>query len=67
MRIEIKEVEDELYKTKDLIRVLCDTVYICMKEQRPVQHIHTLCPVIFEQYTRALQVFDDYTVQESKN
>lgn len=66
MRIELEEIEEELYKTKDLIRVLWDTVRICQKEQRPVHHIYTLCPLIFEQYSKALQIFDDYIIQEYK-
>lgn len=66
MRIDIKEVEYELYKTKDLIRVLCETVYVCNKEQRPLHHINTLCQIIFDQYAKTLQIFDDCTQQESK-
>lgn len=51
MQISTDELEEQMFKTKDLIRTLCDTAYICMKEQKPMHHIATLCPIIFEQFT----------------
>lgn len=66
MQITYKEVEEQMFKTKDLIRILCDTVHVCTKEQRPMHHIATLCPIIFEQYIKTEQVFGVYINQNSR-
>ena len=60
MQISVDELEEQMFKTKDLIRTLCDTVYVCMKEQKTMHHIATLCPIIFEQFTRTEQLLDYY-------
>ncbi len=60
MSITFKEIEEQMFKTKDLIRTLCDTVHVCMKEQRPMHHIATLCPIVFEQFTKTEQILDNY-------
>lgn len=60
MSITFKEIEEQMFKAKDLIRTLCDTVHVCMKEQRPMHHIATLCPIVFEQFTKTEQILDNY-------
>ncbi len=60
MSIAVEEIEKQMFKTKDLIRTLCDTAYVCIKEQRPMHHIATLCPIIFEQFTKTEQLLDNY-------
>lgn len=60
MSITFKEIEEQMFKTKDLIRILCDTVHVCTKEQRPMHHIATLCPMIFEQFTKTENLLDSY-------
>lgn len=60
MPISTDELEEQMFKTKDLIRTLCDTVYVCMKEQKTMHHIATLCPIIFEQFTKTEQVMEEY-------
>ena len=60
MPISTDELEEQMFKTKDLIRTLCDTVYVCMKEQKTMHHIATLCPIICEQFTKTEQVMEEY-------
>lgn len=60
MPISTDELKEQMFKTKDLIRTLCDTVYVCMKEQKTMHHIATLCPIIFEQFTKTEQVMEEY-------
>lgn len=60
MPISTDELEEQMFKTKDLIRTLCDTVYVCMKEQKTMHHIATLCPIIFEQFAKTEQVMEEY-------
>lgn len=63
MQISTDELEEQMFKTKDLIRTLCDTAYISMKEQKPMHHIATLCPIIFEQFTITEQLLEQYLHQ----
>ncbi len=65
MRISLDEIGEEVAKTKDLVRVLCDTVYLCEKERKPLHHIKTLCPLVFEQCAKSLNILDDYMLQEN--
>ncbi len=67
MSVRLQKIEDKFFKTKDLIRVLCDTVQVCMEEQRPMHHIATLCPVIFEQLRRTESLFDEYIQQDTQS
>lgn len=66
MQITHQKIEEQIFKTKDLIRTLCDTVHVCIKEQRPMHHIATLCPIIFEQFTKTEQLLDNYINQNLK-
>lgn len=66
MTVVLNDVSDELFKTHDLIKVLCDTLENCRKNQRPVHHVYTLADLLLNQSLKTNEIFDKYMDEHVK-
>lgn len=59
----LDEINEELSKTHDLIRILLDIIENCKKNQKVPIYIDCLCEILYQQSLKANTMLDDYVVE----
>lgn len=65
MSTTLEKINEDLYKTHDLIRILCDTIENCRRNQRHPVYIDTLCEILYEQSRKSVTALDEYINDEN--